>query len=46
LDVTKDLEIMNNNKYDIVYAHLSLHYFSYEDTKKILAHLARILKKG
>jgi SAM-dependent methyltransferase len=46
LDVTKDLEIMDNNKYDIIYAHLSLHYFSYEDTKKILAHLARILKKG
>jgi SAM-dependent methyltransferase len=46
LDVTKNLDYINDKKYDIVYAHLSLHYFSYEDTKRILTHLSRILKKG
>lgn len=32
--------------FDVIYAHLSLHYFSDADTKKIFENLRRMLKKG
>ena len=35
-----------NNSFDIVYAHLSLHYFSDQDTKRIFADIYRVLKSG
>ncbi|MDO8522417.1 MAG: class I SAM-dependent methyltransferase [bacterium] len=34
------------NSFDIVYAHLSLHYFDDKETDKIFENLYRILKKG
>lgn len=43
-----DMSIMpynfTNNKFDLIYSHLSLHYFSHETTKKIFDELYRILK--
>lgn len=35
-----------NNAFDIVYAHLSLHYFDHEITIKIVNEIKRILKPG
>lgn len=34
-----------DSSFDIVYAHLSLHYFDLETTKKIFAEIYRVLKK-
>lgn len=34
-----------DNSFNIVYAHLSLHYFDLESTKKIIAEIYRVLKK-
>ncbi|MEE3343419.1 MAG: class I SAM-dependent methyltransferase [Bacilli bacterium] len=34
-----------DNKFDLVFANLSIHYFSDNDTKKILKEIKRILKK-
>lgn len=35
-----------DNSFDIVYAHLSLHYFDHETTEKIMREIERILKPG
>jgi ubiquinone/menaquinone biosynthesis C-methylase UbiE len=35
-----------DNSFDVIYAHLSLHYFDNETTSKIFNNLYRILKKG
>ena len=35
----------NNNAFDIIYAHLSLHYFNDKETTAIFRNLYRILKK-
>lgn len=35
-----------DNSFDVIYAHLSLHYFDDESTSKIFDNLFRILKKG
>jgi SAM-dependent methyltransferase len=36
----------DNEKFDVVYAHLSLHYFDHEHTTRIFAEIKRILKPG
>ena len=33
-------------KFDVVYAHLSLHYFSYERTKQLLNEISNVLNEG
>lgn len=43
LDMTKDLPF-SDNEFDIVYAHLSFHYFDSKTTKKILNEIYRVLK--
>lgn len=35
-----------NNSFDVIYAHLSIHYFNDEITTQIFEKLSRILKKG
>ncbi|MBD3254516.1 MAG: methyltransferase domain-containing protein, partial [Candidatus Lokiarchaeota archaeon] len=35
-----------DNSFDVIYAHLSLHYFDDKDTTKIFDNLFRILKKN
>ena len=35
-----------DDKFDVVFASLSIHYFSDSDTKKLMAEIKRILKKG
>ncbi len=35
-----------NKKFDVIYAHLSLHYFSDEDTNKVFSKLFSLLNKG
>jgi len=45
LDVSKTLPFWIG-AFDVIYAHLSLHYFSKEETKNIVAELQRVLKKG
>jgi ubiquinone/menaquinone biosynthesis C-methylase UbiE len=42
---SRNLKIRGNS-FDIIYAHLSLHYFDNETTDKILGSLYRILKPG
>lgn len=37
---------MKDNSFDVVYAHLSLHYFDDETTKKIFKKISFILKPG
>lgn len=46
--VAKDIRNINfpNNSFDVIYAHLSLHYFDDETTSKVFNNLFRILKKG
>lgn len=34
------------NTFDLVFANLSIHYFSDEDTKKLISEVKRILKNG
>ena len=35
-----------DNKFDLVFANLSIHYFSDEETKKLMSEIKRILKNG
>lgn len=35
-----------NGEFDVVYAHLSLHYFTEETTRKIFEEIKRVLKRG
>ena len=44
LDIISDLENMSDECYDVVYAHLSLHYFPLEMTRQILSNISRILR--
>lgn len=44
-DISKTLPY-NDNSFDVVYAHLSLHYFDDETTKRVFAEMHRVLKKG
>lgn len=43
LDATSDLGSLSDGSYDIVYAHLSLHYFPLDMTQHILWEISRIL---
>jgi ubiquinone/menaquinone biosynthesis C-methylase UbiE len=43
LDITETFPF-NDNKFDIVYARLSLHYFADTTTRKIINEIARVLK--
>ena len=45
LDISQDIAF-SEGSFDIVYAHLSLHYFSLEATNKILEEIGRILRPG
>ena len=45
LDLTTDFPY-EEATFDVVYAHLSLHYFSEEVTKQIVNEIKRVLKKG
>jgi SAM-dependent methyltransferase len=38
--------LYKDNSFDVVYAHLSLHYFSEEQTKNVFKEIRRVLKKG
>lgn len=46
--IFEDIRNINfgENSFDVIYAHLSLHYFDDETTSKIFDSLFRILKKG
>ena len=46
--ISEDIRKINfgENSFDIIYAHLSLHYFDDETTSKIFDNLFRVLKKG
>ena len=44
VDMRKELPF-DNNKFDIVFANLSIHYFSDIETKKLISEVQRILKK-
>ena len=44
VDMRKELPF-ENDKFDIVFANLSIHYFSDEETKKLINEIRRILKK-
>lgn len=44
LDMRNSLPF-EDNKFDLVFANLSIHYFSDVDTKKIMDEIKRILKK-
>jgi ubiquinone/menaquinone biosynthesis C-methylase UbiE len=43
VDLSKNLPF-ENNKFDVVYAHLSLHYFDVKTTDKLFSEIQRILK--
>ena len=43
LDISKPYEFKDGS-FDVVYSHLSLHYYSDESTKKIFKEVARVLK--
>lgn len=43
LDMRNKL-LFSDSEFDLVFANLSIHYFSYEDTKKLLLEIKRILK--
>jgi len=45
LDLREDFPF-DSNSFDVVYAHLSLHYFDIETTYKILNQVTRVLKPG
>lgn len=45
VDIAKRLPF-NDNAFDVVYAHLALHYFSDAATQRIFHELFRVLKKG
>ena len=45
LDMRNDLPFQNS-EFDIVFANLSIHYFSDADTKKLLLEIKRILKEN
>jgi len=45
VDVSKPLPF-DDESFDIVYAHLSLHYFDKETTNKVFTEIRRVLKKG
>jgi len=45
LDMTEQLPF-NDNQFDVVYAHLSFHYFDSKKTKQILNEIYRVLKDG
>lgn len=45
LDITEPLPY-KDSEFDIVYAHLSLHYYDEEITEKVFAEIKRVLKKG
>ncbi len=46
--IAEDIRNINfpENSFDVIYAHLSLHYFDDKTTSKIFDNLFRILKKG
>lgn len=45
VDISKPLNF-ENSAFDVVYAHLSLHYFDSETTHKVFSEIHRILKPG
>ncbi len=46
--IKKDLSEIDfkNNSFDVIYAHLSLHYFDDKNTKKLFENIFKILKPG
>jgi len=46
--IVQDLSKLNlpKNSFDVIYAHLSLHYFTHQTTKKLFCKLYNILKKS
>lgn len=45
VDLREELPF-DNEAFDVVYAHLSLHYFDYETTVRLLGEIQRVLKPG
>lgn len=45
VDLRSELSF-EDNSFDIVYAHLSLHYFDYETTLRLFGEIQRVLKPG
>lgn len=45
IDMKEELPF-ENNEFDLVFANLSIHYFSDEDTKKLMLEIKRILKEN
>lgn len=45
VDMSEELPF-ENNSIDLVFANLSIHYFSNEDTQKLMKEIKRILKNG
>jgi SAM-dependent methyltransferase len=45
MDITKPFQ-HTDKSFDIVYAHLSLHYYDYKVTKAVFREIARVLKGG
>ena len=45
IDMSEELPF-ENNSIDLVFANLSIHYFSNEDTQKLMKEIKRILKNG
>lgn len=46
MDTSVDLNKFKKDSFDIIYAHLSLHYFDDKTTKKVFRELYNILKSG
>lgn len=45
VDLSQELPF-ENNSFDVVFAHLSLHYFDYETTLRLFGEIQRVLKPG
>jgi SAM-dependent methyltransferase len=45
VDLSKELPF-ENESFDVVYSHLSLHYFDYETTFRLITEVLRVLKPG
>lgn len=45
LDLRNELSF-DSNSFDVVYAHLSLHYYDYETTLRLFGEIQRVLKPG
>jgi len=45
VDLREELPF-GNESFDVVYAHLSLHYFDFDTTKRLIGEIQRVLKPG